>query len=40
MNRFAALENLNNDDDDKDISRVWESITENVKASATESRLL
>jgi hypothetical protein len=29
------LENL--DDDGMDISRTWESITENMKASATES---
>jgi len=34
-NRFAALENLD-DDDDMDISRAWKSIRENIKASATE----
>jgi hypothetical protein len=32
-NRHAVLENL----DDVDISRAWESITENMKTSATES---
>jgi hypothetical protein len=35
--RFSALENLDDDDDDDDddvdISRAWESVTENVKAS-------
>jgi hypothetical protein len=37
-NRFAALENLN---DDGDINRVWETIRENIKISANESlRLL
>jgi hypothetical protein len=25
-NRFAGLENLNNDDDDVDINRTWKSI--------------
>jgi len=30
-NRFAALENLN---DSEDINRAWESIKENIKASA------
>ena len=33
-NRFAALENVS---EDEDISRVWESIKENIKTSATES---
>jgi hypothetical protein len=33
-NRFAALENLS---EDEDINRAWESIKENIKTSATES---
>ena len=33
--RFAALENVS---EDEDISRGWESIKENIKTSATESR--
>jgi hypothetical protein len=33
-NRFPALENF--DDDDVDISRAWENIRENLKASSTE----
>ena len=33
-NRFAALENLS---DDEDINRVWENIKENIKTSAKES---
>ena len=33
-NRFAALENLS---DDEDINRVWENIKENIRTSATES---
>ena len=33
-NRFAALENLS---DDEDINKAWESIKENVKTSAKES---
>jgi hypothetical protein len=33
-NRFAALENVNGDED---INRAWESIKENIKTSATES---
>ena len=33
-NRFAALENVS---EDEDINRAWESIKENIKASATES---
>ena len=33
-NRFAALENLNND---KDVDRTWENIKENLKTSAKES---
>jgi hypothetical protein len=37
-NRSAAYENL--DDDDADINRAWESITEHIKAPATESRLV
>jgi len=39
-NRFAAVENLDDDDsdsDDVDISRTWESIRENKKALATEN---
>jgi hypothetical protein len=38
LNRVAALQNLDDDDDDDDdISRVCESICENIKASAIES---
>jgi hypothetical protein len=33
-NRFAALENLRDDDD---ISRAWKNIQENIKTSAKES---
>ena len=33
-NRFAALENIR---EDEDINRGWESIKENIKTSATES---
>jgi hypothetical protein len=33
-NRFAALENVN---DDEDINRAWESIEENIKTSGKES---
>jgi hypothetical protein len=33
-NRFAALENIS---EDEDINRGWESIKENIKTSATES---
>jgi hypothetical protein len=33
-NKFAALENL---DDNGDISRAWDNITENIKISAHES---
>ena len=33
-NRFAALENLNGD---KNITRAWENIKENIKTSAKES---
>jgi len=33
-NRFAALENLN---DDEDVNRTWENIKENVQTSAKES---
>ena len=32
-NRFAALENLS---DDEDINRAWENIKENIKTSAKE----
>jgi hypothetical protein len=38
-NGFAAVENLDHDDDDDDvvdISRPWESIRENIKASILE----
>jgi hypothetical protein len=34
-NRFAALENL--DDDDGDINRDWETIRENINITAKES---
>jgi uncharacterized protein YaaR (DUF327 family) len=34
-NRFTALDNLENED--VDISRAWESISETMKASGTES---
>jgi len=33
-NRFAALENLS---DDQDINRTWENIKENIKTSAKDS---
>ena len=33
-NRFAALENLN---EDEDVNRTWENIKENIKTSAKES---
>ena len=33
-NRFAALENLN---DDEDVNRTWENIKENIQTSAEES---
>jgi len=33
-NRFAALENVN---DDEDVNRIWENIKENVETSAEES---
>jgi len=33
-NRFAVLENLNND---KDVNRTWENIKENIQTSAKES---
>ena len=33
-NRFAALENMN---DDKDINRTWENIKENIQTSTKES---
>jgi hypothetical protein len=32
---LAALENDDDEDDDVDNSRAWESITEDMKASAT-----
>jgi hypothetical protein len=36
-NRFAALENLDNDNhDDDDISRAWETVTKNTNISAKE----
>jgi hypothetical protein len=35
--RFAALENLKTDED---VNRAWETIKENVKASAKESLCL
>jgi hypothetical protein len=35
---FAALENLkDDDDDDMDISRAWDSIRDNIRDSGTES---
>jgi len=33
-NRFAALENVN---DDEDVNRIWENIKENIRTSAEES---
>jgi hypothetical protein len=36
-NRFAAVENLN---DDEDVNRTWENIEENIKTSAKESLVL
>jgi len=33
-NRFAALENVS---EDEDINKAWESIKENIKTTATES---
>jgi len=33
-NRFAALENAN---DDKDVNRIWENIKENIQTSREES---
>ena len=33
-NRFAAMENLN---DDEDVNRTWENIKENIKTSAKDS---
>ena len=36
-NRFAALENLNVNED---VNRVWENITENIKTAAIESLVL
>jgi fructose-bisphosphate aldolase class 1 len=34
-NRFAALENVS---DDEDINRAWKSIKDNIKTSAKESQ--
>jgi len=34
-NRFAALENLN---DDEDVNRTWENIKENIQTSAKKSQ--
>jgi len=36
-NRFAALENIS---EDEDINRAWESIKENIKTSATQSLVM
>jgi hypothetical protein len=36
-NKFADLENFDDDDDDVDISRAWESFRQMIKASATDS---
>jgi len=36
-NRFAGLENLN---DDEDVDRTWEHIKENIQTSANESLVL
>ena len=36
-NRFAALENLN---DDEDVDRTWENIKENIQTSVKESLVL
>ena len=36
-NRFAALENLN---DDEDVNWTWENIKENIQTSAKESLVL
>jgi len=33
-NRFAALENS---DDDEDVNRIWENVKENIQTSAKES---
>jgi len=38
-NRFVALENLN-DDEDEVVNRTWENIKENIKTSAKESLIL
>jgi hypothetical protein len=39
LNRCLALKNLDDDDDDDDVyvSKAWEGISKNMKASATES---
>jgi len=37
LNRFAASEHLDDDDDYVDISSDWESIRGNIKTAATES---
>jgi len=34
QNRFATLENLN---DDEDVNRTWENVKENIETSAKES---
>jgi hypothetical protein len=34
--RFAALENLDDDNHDDDISRAWETVTENTDIPAKE----
>ena len=34
INKFAALENLN---DDEDVNRTWENVKENIQTSAKES---
>jgi len=36
-NRYSVSKNLDNDNDDMDIGKVWKSIREIMKASATES---
>jgi hypothetical protein len=36
-NRFTALENLDDDEEEEDVNRAWESIREDIKISAKES---
>jgi hypothetical protein len=36
-NRFATFEIFHDDDDDVDINRAWECVTENSQASAKDS---